>query len=160
MLGALSILLLVGMAVTANQIVKRQGRDGGIVDVGVAADAVLYEGTLCYEDAGGDAAAVIVDETTSFLGIVRDAVDNTGGADGDKRVEVWTDGIFELSMDTTSLAAADLGKPVYGVDNFSVTETATDKPPVGTLVKIISTSKALVSIQGLGRRDAGAVVSS
>lgn len=152
-------MLLVG-AVTANQIIKRQGRDGKIRTAGVAADAVLYEGTLCFEDAGGDAAGVIVDETTSFLGVVRDFVDNTGGADGDKDVEFWTDGDFELPMDTTSLTAADLGKAVYAVDNYTVSETATDQPPVGVIVKILSTSRAVVSIHGLGERDTGPVVTS
>lgn len=141
------------MAVTANQTIKRQGRDGKIRSAGVAADAILYEGTLCYEDAGGDAAGVIVDETTSFLGLVRSKQDNTGGADGDINVEFWTDGDVELPMDTTSLTNADLGKTVFGVDNYSVTETATDAPAVGILTKIISTSLALVSIKGLGEGE-------
>ncbi len=148
------------MAVTANQVVKRQGRDGKIRSVGVAADAVIYEGTLVYEDAGGDAAGVIVDETTSFLGIARKKVDNTGGADGDLNIELWTDGDFELTLDSGSAVAADLGKVVYGVDNYTVSETATDQPRVGTIVKVVDTSTVWVSIKGLGEADLGPVVSS
>lgn len=150
-------------AVTANQVVKRQGRDGNIAALPVAADAVIYEGTLVFEDAGGDFTGTVF-ENGSFGGIARHYVNNTGGVDASggsaagKWVEVWTDGVFELNMDTTSLVAADIGKPVYGVDNYTVTETATDLVPVGILMKIISTSKALVAIHGLGQRDTGPLV--
>lgn len=151
------------MAVTTNQVVKRQGRDGKIRALPVAANAIIYEGTLCFEDAGGDFTGTVL-ENGQFGGIARYYVDNTGGTDGSaggagaKFVEVWTDGDFELNMDTTSLLPEDIGKPVYGVDNYTVTETATDLVPVGILVKIISTSKALVSIHGLGERDTGPLV--
>lgn len=151
------------MAVTANQTIKRQGRDGKIRKVPVAADAVLYEGTLCFEDAGGDFSGTVV-ENGQFGGVVRKFVDNTGGADGSgggfgaKYAEVWTDGDFELPMDTTSLAAADIGKAVYGVDNYTISETATDLVPVGVITGIVSTSVAIVSIHGLGERDTGPLV--
>jgi hypothetical protein len=145
------------MAVTANQIVKRQGRDGKIRDVPVAASTIIYEGTMVFEDAGGDFTGTVL-ENGSFAGIAREHVDNSAGADGDKRVEVWTDGVFELTMDTTSLIAADIGKAVYGVDNFTISETATDLVPVGIIVKVLSTTKALVAIHGLGERDTGPLV--
>lgn len=138
------------MAVTANQIVKRQGRDGKLESFPVAANAVLYEGTMCFLDAGGDAAAVINTDVGKFLGIVRKKVDNTGGADGDLQVEVWTDGTFELPMSGADLVAADLGKTVYAVDNYSLSETAADQPVVGHIVGIVSTSVARVAIKGLG----------
>lgn len=145
------------MAVTANQIVKRQGRDGNIISVPVAASAILYEGTMCFEDAGGDFTGTVL-ENGQFGGIVIQTADNTGGADAAISCDVWVDGVFELTMDTTSLTAVDIGKPVYGVDNFTVSETATDLVPVGVIVKVISTSKALVSIHGLGQRDTGPLV--
>lgn len=138
------------MAVTANQIVKRQGGTGKIRSVPVAADAVIYEGTLVYEDAGGDGIATIVDETTNFLGIAREFCDNTGGADAAKSVDVWTDGDFVLTCSAATLAAADIGKTAFGVDNFAFTETVTDAPPVGIITKFISTTSALVSIKGIG----------
>ena len=138
------------MAVTANQPVKRQGRDGNLVSIGVAATKILYEGTLCYLDAGGDASDVINTDVGRFVGIVRQKVDNSGGADGDETVECWTDGTFELTMSSASLVAADVGKTVYGVDNFSISETGADQPEVGVIRKVISTTKALVEIRGLG----------
>lgn len=137
-------------AVTANQIVKRQGRDGSIRQCGVAAGKHLYEGTLCYLDAGGDASDVINTDVGKFVGIVREEVDNTAGADGDKQVEVWTDGDFDLPVSAASLVAADLDKTLYGVDNYNLSETALDQPEVGKIVKILSTSLARVRIHGLG----------
>ena len=145
------------MAVTANQAVKRQGRDGKIRRVPVAASTILYEGTLCFEDAGGDFSGTVVENGT-FGGIVRETVDNSAGADGAKVAEVWTDGDFVLPMNTTSLAAADIGQAVYGVDNYTVSETATDLVPVGIITEVISSSVARVSIHGLGERDTGPLV--
>ncbi len=138
------------MAVTANQIVKRQGRDGKILNVPVAANKVLYEGTLCFLDAGGDASDVINTDVGKFVGIVREKADNTGGADAAIEVEVWTDGTFELPMSGADLVLADLGKTVYAVDNYALSETAADQPVVGHIVDIISTSVARVAIKGLG----------
>lgn len=141
------------MAVTANQIIKAQRRDGGLRSVPVAASTTIYAGTLVYEDAGGDAIGAIVDETTSFLGVAAEYCDNSSGADGDKFVDVYTDGAFVLAMDTTSLAKADLGKTVFGVDNFAVTETATDAPAVGIVTKFLTTSTAEVEIKGIGQGE-------
>jgi hypothetical protein len=137
------------MAVTANQTIKRQGRDGNIVSVPVAVKR-LYEGTLCYLDASGFATDVINTDVGRFVGIVRAEVDNSGGAAGDKNVDVWTDGTFEMTMSSASLVAADIGKTVYGVDNATISETAADQPEVGVIRKYISTTKALVEIRGLG----------
>lgn len=144
------------MAVTANQIVKFQGA-GPIRSVPVAASTILYAGTMCFEDAGGDFTGTVL-ENGSFGGIVVNEVDNSSGADAEKYADVWTTGEFELNFDTTSLTAADIGKAVYGVDNFTVTETATDLVPVGIITKVLSTSRALVSIHGLGERDTGPLV--
>jgi hypothetical protein len=138
------------MAVTANQIVKRQGGDGKLRAHGVATNKHLYEGTLSYLDANGYASDVINTDVGKFIGIVREEVDNTGGADGAKISDFWTEGDFELPMSTASLVAADINKTVYGVDNYALSETATDQPEVGKIVKIVSTSVAVVSIKGLG----------
>lgn len=138
------------MAVTANQIVKRQGRDGKLRDLGVAAAKRLFEGTLCFLDANGDATDVISTEVMKFVGIVREEADNTAGAAGAKRVEVWSDGTFELPFNAATLVAADVNKTAYAIDNFNLSETAVDQPEVGKIVKFISTILALVEIKGLG----------
>lgn len=136
------------MAVSTGQLVKRQGRDGKVRGIGVAASKTIYEGTLVYLDAGGDATDVKVDANTVFAGIARETVDNSSGADGDKDVEVWTDGVFELT--SASLAAADVGVAIYGSDNATTTKTSTGAPQVGTLVKVISATVGEIAISGLG----------
>jgi len=112
---------------------------------------------MCFEDAGGDFTGTVL-ENGSFGGIVVEAVDNSAGADAAKNADVWTTGDFLLTMDTTSLVHEDIGKPVYGVDNFTITETATDLVPVGIITEIVSTSTAWVSIHGIGERDTGPLV--
>lgn len=151
------------MAVTAPQVIRRRGASPKIRKVPVAADAVLYEGTMCFEDAGGDFTGTVL-ENGQFGGIVVKTIDNTGGADasaggfGAKWAEVYVDTEFLLTFDTTSLAAADIGKAAYASDNFTATETATDLVPIGVITQIVSTSQAWVSIHGLGERDTGPLV--
>lgn len=145
------------MAVTANQIIKRRGRQGKIRKVPVAASTILYEGTMCFEDAGGDFSGTVVENGT-FGGIVVETVDNSAGGDGDKFAEVYTDGDFELPMGSASLVAADIGKAVYASDNYTLTETATDLVPVGVIVEVVAAAVAVVSIHGLGERDTGPLV--
>lgn len=138
------------MAVTANQVVKRQGRDGKLGYLGCAAAMIFYEGTACYLDAAGAASNVINTDVGKFLGIVRQMVDNSAGAALAKTVEFWRDGVFELPFAAASLVAADINKTAYGVDNFDFSETATDQPEVGKIVNVLSTTRALVEIKGIG----------
>lgn len=144
------------MAVTANQIVKRRG----ICQrrkVPVAASTILYEGTMCFEDAGGDFTGTVL-ENGSFGGIVCENVDNSSGADADKNADVYTTGEFLLTLSAATAAHDDIGKAVYGVDNFQITETATDLVPVGIITEVVSTTKVWVEIAGLGQRDTGPLV--
>lgn len=149
------------MAVTANQVIKMRGPSPKRRKVPVAASTTLYEGTLCYEDAGGDFTGTML-ENGVFGGLVVKTVDNSAGADataggfGAKYAEVYVEGEFLLTFDTTSVALADVGKPVYGVDNFTVSETVTDLVPVGIITEVVSTSSAWVSIHGVGQTEAGA----
>ena len=151
------------MAVTAAQVIRRRGNAPKIRKVPVAASAILYEGTMCFEDAGGDFTGTVL-ENGSFGGIVVKTVDNTGGADGSaggfgaKFAEVYVDTEFLLTLSSATAAAADIGKPVYGEDNFAITETATDLVPVGIITEIVSTTQVWVSIHGLGERDTGPLV--
>lgn len=141
------------MAVTANQIVKRQGRDGKIARIGVAATKHLYEGTLVYLDAGGDATDVIVDANTVFAGVAIQEIDNSAGADGDKEIEVWTDGDFEWSIGGT-LADSEIGTAIYGTDNFACNQTSTGQPQIGKLMDRVggSATIGIMRIKGLGEK--------
>jgi len=83
------------MAVTANQIIKKQ--DGCIRSYPVAA-VHIYEGTLVYLTAAGYATDVTATGVNGFVGIARSEVDNSGGSAGDLNVEVWAEGDFELTL--------------------------------------------------------------
>lgn len=139
------------MAITANRTVKRQGRDGKLASIGVAASKHIYEGAFVYLDAGGDATDVIVDANTVFAGIARREADNSSGADGDIQVEVWTDGDFELTVGGT-LADSEIGTSVYGVDNGTCNQTSSAQPAIGKLMDRVggSTTVGIVRIKGLG----------
>ena len=142
------------MAVTANQIIRRRGGSETPRRLPVAASTILYEGTLCFEDAGGDFTGTAL-ENGAFGGIVVDKVDNSSGADGDKMVEVWVDGEVLLTLSAASAAKVDVGKTVAGVDNYQISETITDLPLVGIITEFVSTTQVWVSIKGIGEGDTG-----
>lgn len=136
------------MAVTVGQVVKRKGRDGKLGWSPVATTKVLYEGTLCFRDASGYATDVKVDGSTVFLGVVRSTVDNTSGANGDKKVEFWRDGEFYLPC--SSLAITDVGSAIYATDNFTTTKTSSTNPAIGKLTEYVSATVGVVEIRGVG----------
>lgn len=91
---------------------------GEIRALGVAAAAVMLAGCLACIDADGY--AVDGSDTTGyrFLGVCREGKDNTDGADGDLTAEVYAKGEFLFA--SSGLAAEDIGKAVYLVDNQTV----------------------------------------
>lgn len=136
------------MAVATNQTVKRQGRDGKLNARGVAAGVHIYEGTAIFTDANGFATSVKADANTVFLGIAREEIDNTSGTNGEKNVEFWTDGNFELP--TSGLAVADIGSDIHASDNYTFTKTATGNPKAGKIVGYVSATVGVFAIKGLG----------
>lgn len=134
------------MAVTANQIVKKQ--DGDIRSYPVAA-VHIYEGTLVYLTAAGYATDVTATGVNGFVGIAREEVDNSAGSAGDLTVEVWAEGDFELTV--TSGAQAEVGSVVYGDDNYAcVFSIGSTSVPIGRMVRHVSSTKAIVSITPKG----------
>lgn len=137
------------MAVSANQLIKRQE---GCKFKGLAAVAVLYQGTLAFVNASG----YIDDDTASgvntFAGIVIENVDNSGGSAGDETVELWRRGIFELPG--SGFTQADVGKAIYASDNYTLTLTATGNVYVGRVHEYVSATKLLVAIDVGGMASA------
>ena len=70
-----------------------------------------------------------------FVGVCAKGVDNTG-ASGAKEVEVHRTGV--VSMAATSIAATQVGDPMYVVDKNTFDETASNSIACGYLVKRIS----------------------
>lgn len=132
------------MAVTANQIVKRQ--DGCRRSYPVAASTNIYEGTLVFINAAGNADDDTATGVNAFAGIAVRQADNSSGSAGDIDVEVYTEGDFELTG--TSLALTDNGMPIYADDNYAcVLSLGATSVRIGTVVRSVSTTKAIVAIK-------------
>jgi diaminopimelate epimerase len=100
-------------------------RDGTVFHDTVAADAVIFTGALCALDAGGDAVPA-TSGGNAARGVAHHAADNTGGADGDIRVELRR-GVyrFDNGAGGAALARADIGAVAYVVDDQTVGKTGT-----------------------------------
>lgn len=73
-------------------------------------------------------------------GVVKDRVDNTDGAAGDKKVELET-GVFQFDLHATNTpTAADLFQTVYASDNHTISNDPADGPIAGTMTALYSSS--------------------
>ncbi len=132
------------MAVTANQIVKR--RCGDRVSYPVAASVHIYEGTFVFVTAAGYATDVTATGVNGFVGIAVTEADNSSGSAGDKRVEVWTEGEFEVT--SSGLAQTDVGMPMYADDNYAaVNALGSTSVRIGRITEYVSSTKAIVKIR-------------
>lgn len=133
------------MAVTANQIVKRQ--DGSIRSYPVAASTTIYQGTLVFLTAAGFADDDTATGVNGFLGIAKEFVDNSTGSAGDKTVEVYTEGDFEL-VGAGTYSQANVGDIVYAEDNYVIgVSISTASVPIGKAVRFVSTTRLIVEIE-------------
>lgn len=133
---------LIGMAVTAGQLVERQGtadRRGGPVN----ASTTLYAGTMVFVTAGG-----YLDDTAGgaqFFGIAVDTYDNSAGASGDIQGECWTSGAFLLTG--SGFAQSDVGSLIYASDNYTVTTTSTSNSLIGRIKEFKSATQVWVELE-------------
>jgi hypothetical protein len=135
------------MAVTANQVIKVQ--EGDRRSYPVEENTRIYQGTLVYVNAAGYACDVTATGVNAFVGIAVAEANNTGGADGAIEVEVYTEGDFELTGTFNSIT--DVGMPAYGDDNYAVVVAlGSTSVRIGRVVRFVSTTKAIISIQPNG----------
>jgi len=129
------------MAVAANQLLKI--RNPGKRRHGpVAASKKLWAGTLAYVvPASGGLTDVIATNVNKFRGVVIEEVDNSAGALGDKTAELYSDGEYFLRNQAFTFAATDVGKPLYGIDNWEASTDGTNRPRLGTISTFISASE-------------------
>lgn len=130
------------MAVTANQLIARQ--DGEKISVPVAASTTLYQGTLSFVDSSGYAEETTGSGANKFAGIVIEQVDNSSGSNGDKEVELWVCGDYELSG--SGFTQADVGQNIYATDNYTVTTTAAGGVLIGSVARYVSSTKVVVRL--------------
>ncbi|MCW5937457.1 MAG: hypothetical protein KIT11_09145 [Fimbriimonadaceae bacterium] len=86
-----------------------------------------------------------------FVGVANETVDNTGGAAGDKVVNVTKSGSFVFKAASGfNPAQADVGKEVYALTDWEVqssTSGLTNQYKVGTVVSIESTSTGVAGVR-------------
>lgn len=132
------------------------------ITLGAKTNVHVYAGGFVFNDAGW-ARGGVPTVNTPVLGISRDEVDNTGGANGAKNVVAERGDAYPFANGAggDALAAADIGKNVYAIDDATVgkTDGAGTRPVAGTLVALGADSIPWVQIDrsaGLGVAGIGA----
>lgn len=109
------------MALTKDKGTLQKGR--GLVVLAVAASAMIHGGAIVVVD-GGYATKATTKTGLKFVGIAEESVDNTGGGNGAKTVEVRRDRIyFAKNSATDPIAQADLFNQCYLQDDETVAKT-------------------------------------
>ncbi len=99
-------------------------KDGELVNVPVATNVKIYAGALVALNASGYATPGAVATTLTYFGRAEEQVDNTGGADGSKTVNVRRKKAFKFkNYGPDAVVQADLGKTCYIVDDETVAKT-------------------------------------
>jgi hypothetical protein len=131
---------------------------GGQAAYPVAAGAKIYAGAMVCLNADGYAVPAADAAGLKFVGISRQYVDNSGGADGAQTVLVWREGVFDLAA--SGMTAADVGKPVFAADDQTVALSTTNGVGVGIITEVESATKVWVDIAEANRRTARAQANS
>jgi hypothetical protein len=121
-------------------------RDGIEIDFPVAANIKIYAGSLVCSNTSGYAVPAADTIGLKFLGVALEQVDNTGGANGAKKVRVRRAGAFEF--DAASITQTMVGTSMYVVDDHTIDDAAgpVNDIRVGILVKYVSDTKGWIDI--------------
>lgn len=99
-------------------------RDGNVIEPPVGAAAKIFAGALVAINATGFAVRGATATTLKGAGVALHRADNTGGADGDIRVEVSKlPARFGNSTSTDAITLAEIGTDCYIVDDQTVAKT-------------------------------------
>jgi hypothetical protein len=105
-----------------------------IVGHPVAADTEIFKGALTVLNEGSLAVPATRAEGLRAAGIARKGVDNTGGQDGEKIVEVRKDESPKLKNDAANPVTREhIGQPCYILDDETVTSLADGSSVAGAV---------------------------
>ncbi len=116
----------------------------------VATNVKIYKGALLSVKSTGYVGPLIAGE--QFAGIAYEDMDNTGGANGAKKVRAYTRGDFELPL--SGAAITDIGDAVYGTADDAISKTSTSNTYCGVVVNYISSTTVSVRINDAFGRTA------
>lgn len=136
------------MATTANARIQRADSDKG--HAAVAASLKIPQNGLVFRNSAGYAVNIVASGANPLLGLAAKEADNTAGAAGDIKVELWTEGVFTLGFAGATLTIADVGKKVFATDNDTLSLTSTSRTPVGVLREVLTATSGRVAIDVSG----------
>lgn len=139
---------LLGMAVTANQVISSKGEDDE-QEFPVLAAKHLYQGTLAFLNrTSGSGEGYLTDVINSggnnFAGIVKSEVDNSAGSSGDLKASVYRTGRYLLTG--SGFGQHHVGEKIYASDNYTVTASSSSNTLIGVCVGYVSATKIWVEI--------------
>jgi predicted RecA/RadA family phage recombinase len=104
-------------------------KDGKLLAIGVAADDVVYRNILVVSD---DTTGLLEHATAAsskrFEGVSQDFVDNTDGAAGARKCQVYRDGVFQFNTTGT--------EPKRGQDLFVADDNTVQLATTGALIRV------------------------
>lgn len=118
-------------ALTQNTNRPRRAIWGKSEPLAVEDAVIIYEGALVTLK-GAEYTKATTATGEKGVGVATEYVDNTN----DGKTVVVEYGIFEFDNDgdADAISAADIGKTAYATDDDQVTDTATGRSPIGTIV--------------------------
>lgn len=132
-------------ALTEDLAIER--RDGVLLEFDVAGSETIYGGSLVCVGADGYAVSGADTSGLIFEGVATERVDNSSGADGDKKVELLRRGLFKCAI--AAAAIANIGDNVFVVDDQTVGLVATTDNDVfcGIIAGVIDSTHVWVDIE-------------
>jgi len=121
-------------------------REGVELEYDVAASTKIFGGSLVCLNATGYAVPGADTASFKFAGVAQEQVDNTGGADGDKKIRVRKTGIHRFAA--SGMTIADIGKPAFVSDDQTVAKSGlTNWVGCGRIDEFISATEVGVDIE-------------
>ena len=127
------------MSLTADR--NTEMKDGELISVPIAANTVIFGGSLVAVNASGYLVPGAVATTLTYLGRAEGYVSNNPGANGAKSVNVRRRKMFKWKNYASDLVVqADLGKTCYIYDDETVAKTngSATRSAAGTVLAIDS----------------------
>lgn len=129
--------------VNVNRYVDQQLRT-----LSVKAATVIYRGGLVGVDrATGYARPILAGD--QFQGLAYEHCDNSGGANGDREVTLFTQGDFEMGL--AGVTKVSIGRPVFATSDNTLTLSGGAASYVGVIVDVPATGTVIVRIDAQRR---------
>jgi len=128
------------MALSDKKIRQYSHLDKDYQEYGVASGETLYEGALVALDSNSLAVALDGATHSIFAGVrLGYTVDNSGGSDNDKLVEVLERGYLKVTV-ADGITAGSEGTTLYAADDDTINTSSTDAIKVGIVAKVLDAS--------------------